>query len=129
MISHSSAPIDYGFGKGRSCFGLLETSRVRFAVDKFKWIDRNHFRIKLFVLTIVEQHCESLTSSDAKVMSAVAAHLKAALELTFEEMRLTTIALNEDIFLLHNALFRRNGFYSFGFLIKPGHVERKRVSQ
>ena len=42
-------------------------------------------------------------------------------QFALEQVGLTAVAFDEDIFSLHHAFFRRNGLYSFAFLTKPGH--------
>ena len=62
-------------GGGIDNWNLRQPLGVRFAVDKFERIDRDHFSIELFVLAVVEQHGEPLTRSDAKVMATMTTNL------------------------------------------------------
>jgi hypothetical protein len=51
----------------------------------------------------------------------VLANLMIVLEFAFEKMGFAAVAFDEDVLGLHHALFRRDRFDTFIFLIEPGH--------
>ena len=70
-----------------------------------------------------EQHRQAFASADAKMITTVRANLQRLLEFAFVKVGFATVALNEDIFRLYDALLRRHRFDLFTLLAKPGHKE------
>jgi hypothetical protein len=50
------------------------------------------------------------------------ANLESVFKFALEKVGLTTIALHEDVFGLHDALIGGNDLYSLRLFVEPGHV-------
>src|SRR6185369_3408152 len=102
-------------------FREFNSFRIRLAVDELKRIDRDHFAIEFFKLTVVEKHSQPFAGADPEVIIAVFTNLECVFELTCKQVRFTPFAFNEDVLRVYYTFFGWDCFDSFGFLVEPSH--------
>src|SRR5436190_3684851 len=108
---------------------LRETFLVRFAVNKPERVSRDHFRIQLFAIIIVENLLETLVRADAKVIVAVVTDLQVFFQLALVEMLAAFFAADEDILSADDALRLAHRLDLSFFLTKPRHKNRNQKSE
>ena len=72
MAANLATRRDDGF---RRVLGLLDSLRIRLAVDELQRVGGNYFGVQFFAVAVIEEFLQSIVGADAKVIIAMHANL------------------------------------------------------
>ena len=92
------------FRQTRGVLRLLDSLPIGLTIDKLQRVGRNHFRIQLFAVSVVEDLLQPIVGADAKVIVAMHANLEGVFQFFLVKVLSALLATHKDIFRAYHAL-------------------------